>query len=127
MSVYTLDFIVPDSIWLQSNGTQPYRLVRADMVRQLKWLGLSAARAAGIPRLGKSRIIATITPRTHGRFDPNNAHPTTKALVDGITEAGVWPDDNSEWVLGPDHRRGVGVAPKDVRLVHFKIIPATEE
>ena len=32
------------------------------------------------------------------RRDPSNAMPTVKALVDGITDAGVWPDDNSRWV-----------------------------
>lgn len=35
------------------------------------------------------------------RRDPQNWQPTTKALTDGITDAGVWPDDSSEWVKGP--------------------------
>lgn len=30
--------------------------------------------------------------------DPHNWTPTLKAVVDGITRAGVWPDDNATWV-----------------------------
>ena len=47
--------------------------------------------------------------------------PTTKALIDGITDFGVWPDDNDLWVVGPDHRRGEGVAPLGVRKVRLVI------
>lgn len=30
--------------------------------------------------------------------DPANWNLTSKAVIDGITRAGVWPDDNATWV-----------------------------
>jgi hypothetical protein len=30
--------------------------------------------------------------------DPGNWTPTTKPIIDGITQAGLWPDDGPEWV-----------------------------
>ena len=41
-------------------------------------------------------VLVTVNPPTHGRFDPANLYPTVKALIDGMTDAGVWEDDNSK-------------------------------
>lgn len=32
------------------------------------------------------------------RRDPHNYYPTIKAIVDGLVDAGLWPDDTPEWV-----------------------------
>lgn len=32
------------------------------------------------------------------RRDPSNWMPTVKPIVDGLVDAGVWPDDNADWV-----------------------------
>lgn len=36
--------------------------------------------------------------RDRRRRDPHNYYPTVKAIVDGLVDAGVWPDDTPEWV-----------------------------
>lgn len=41
-------------------------------------------------------LIITIYSPTKRRLDPPNLYPTIKALVDGLTDAGVWEDDNHE-------------------------------
>lgn len=41
-------------------------------------------------------VLITISTPTRRRFDPPNLYPTVKALVDGMTDAGVWSDDNSK-------------------------------
>lgn len=43
------------------------------------------------------------------RRDPLNMAPTVKALVDGLVDAGVWPDDDSRWVtvIEPQFRKGI--------------------
>lgn len=38
--------------------------------------------------------------------DAANWAPTSKCLIDGLTAAGIWPDDNDAWVEGPDNRIG---------------------
>lgn len=51
-------------------------------------------------------ILASIQKPRAGRWDPNNLNGTTKAIVDGIVDAGIIPDDSWKEVIGPDHRRG---------------------
>ena len=119
--VFELYFEIRDGNWLSSNGSRLHWTRIRERVQALRWIGHVAARNAGIPKLGKCQVVAYVTPRSHGWFDPNNAAPTTKALIDGITDFGVWPDDNDLWVVGPDHRRGEGVAPPGVRKVRLVI------
>lgn len=40
-----------------------------------------------------------VRPHDHG-----NLAPTVKAIIDGLTDALIWPDDNTDWVEGPDIR-----------------------
>lgn len=40
-------------------------------------------------------VIVTVRPPTARRNDAPNWYPTVKALVDGLTDAGVWTDDNN--------------------------------
>lgn len=58
------------------------------------------------------------------RRDPHNWMPTVKAVIDGIRRAGIWPDDNSEWVTThePDLRP---VPPDTVRRerVYVRLVP----
>lgn len=51
-------------------------------------------------------VTAIIHPLTHGRFDPENAAPMVKAILDALTDTGVWPDDDSKHIIGPDYRCG---------------------
>ena len=41
-------------------------------------------------------LMVTIYAPTKRRMDPPNFYPTVKALVDGMTDAGLWTDDNHE-------------------------------
>ena len=42
------------------------------------------------------------------RRDPHNLAPTVKAIVDGMVDAHIWPDDSSKWVTidDPVFRKG---------------------
>lgn len=66
------------------------------------------AKQARIPALGLTRVVAELhmVPRRRVRIDPANYAPTAKAAVDGLVDAGIWPDDSSGWVVGPDMRLG---------------------
>lgn len=71
---------------------------------------LGARHAAGLPApaLQRAHVLAVITWPTNHRRDVSNWHPTIKACVDGIADAGWLPDDNDRHVIGPDLRRGHG-------------------
>ena len=44
-------------------------------------------------------VTAIIHPLTHGRFDPENAAPMVKAILDALTDTGFWPDDDSKHLI----------------------------
>ena len=44
-------------------------------------------------------VVHTILPvKADRRRDPANFQATVKRIVDGITNAGAWPDDTPDWV-----------------------------
>lgn len=53
---------------------------------------------------------------TARRRDPHNFVPCVKAIVDGLVDAGVWPDDTPEWVrvMEPELVVGPSVDPHSV-------------
>ena len=73
-----------------------------------EWKGLpSSVRKTwkGVP----ATVHVTLTFREKRRRDPHNFVGTVvKAIVDGLVRAGVWPDDNPQWVtvIEPEIRIG---------------------
>lgn len=83
---------VPADEWLTSNGRYHWAQ-KARRTRALRVRAALAARAARIP----SMVRARITVHVHGR---------ARALIDGLVDAGVLPDDDAAHLDGPDMRLG---------------------
>lgn len=50
-------------------------------------------------RLSSKAIVKFVFPVTSNRRrDPHNYYPTIKSIVDGLTDANLWPDDTSKYV-----------------------------
>lgn len=60
-----------------------------EAVAQLRHGGLS---------LPPCTVSVTLPVKGRRRRDPHNLHPTVKAVIDGLVDAGCWPDDTPEWV-----------------------------
>lgn len=60
---------------------------------------------------------------TKTRLDPPNLYPTVKALIDGLTDAGVWTDDDYNVIQLTTFRYG-GLSHKKG---HYKIVLDIEE
>lgn len=70
------------------------------MTREIREGAALAIKAAGVPRCKKVRVRllwAVSDPKR--RRDPSNVMPTQKAVVDGMVDAGVVPDDTFEFVV----------------------------
>lgn len=74
---------------------QRARLVRAWRTTTA-WQALSAY--GRLDPMSPSTVDIAIPVRTAHKRDPHNWTPTCKAIVDGLVDAGWWPDDNSDWV-----------------------------
>lgn len=98
----------PGCDWLSANQRHHWR-TKADLTAWWRAAAGWRTRQAGIPALGPTLVVAELhmTPRRRVRIDPANYAPTAKACVDGLVDAGIWPDDSSGWVTGPDMRLGL--------------------
>lgn len=105
MSTLTLTIPAPCD-WLNSNQ-RLHRMVSARRVAS--WRGAARIRAQEAEFGQFTRpvhIVCTVHKTRAGRWDAGNLYPTAKAIVDGLVDAGVIPDDSNEWVTGPDMRAG---------------------
>lgn len=100
----TVTFHVTADHWLSANQRLHWA-PKAERTRNLRQLGWATARWEELPQLGTAHVAAFIGYPRNGKADPANAAPTVKALIDGLVDAGVWPDDDSTWVIGPTYLR----------------------
>lgn len=73
---------------------------KARVTREIREGAALAIRAAGVPRCAKVRVrVLWAVSDPKRRRDPSNVMPTQKAVVDGMVDAGVVPDDTPEFVV----------------------------
>jgi hypothetical protein len=100
---------------LSANG-RPHWRYRQAVTREWRTLAEAETRNASVPRLERAHITVEWLPPDRGRRDPNNVGPMSKAITDGIVDAGVLVDDDAEHLDGPDHRLGE-IVPRRNRLL----------
>lgn len=69
------------------------------------WRKAAKVAADGAPSYGHAHITVTYRFPTNHRREVANLQPTSKAIVDGLVDAGLIPDDSDDYVTGPDNRR----------------------
>lgn len=62
------------------------------------WEALRAWPSPKLRRRDPSFVAVSLEVRGGGRRDPHNWAPTVKPIIDGLVDAGVWPDDTPQWV-----------------------------
>ena len=109
--------------WLNSNQ-RLHRMVKARRVASWRKAAQEAAEAhpGWVPFEVPVRIVVTVHKTRAGRWDAGNLYPTAKAIVDGLVDAGVIPDDSNEYVVGPDMRAGEK-RPEPCVVVRVEAIP----
>lgn len=96
------------------------RRARTDPWKHLAWATATNAGLAQALNAMPCVVTVVIPVPDKRRRDPHNYAPVSKAVVDGLVKAGVWPDDNPRYVtvtepkLVYDRRR---TAPASVYLV----------
>lgn len=82
---------------------------RANLTRQWRTLGRTAGETlqAHTPtHYTRAHVTYTTTKTTRRRYDPPNLYPTYKALLDGLVDAGIFDDDNSDIITQHTFTRG---------------------
>ena len=118
-----LSLLLERAEWISANA-RPHFAQRARAVRAIRSLAYGTALAEGFPRFAVARVRAVVGYPTSGRADPENAQPVVKAALDGLVDAGVFPDDDHRHVLHDGYRRAPVMAPPGRHLVRVRITPA---
>jgi hypothetical protein len=126
--VWTLTIPAP-ATWLNANQRTDLRRQTPDR-RAWRDAGQIYARQAKLPRLHRAHIVAELCFADARHRDVHNLYPTIKAVVDGLIDYGLLPDDSHHYLVGPDLRYGPRVAKRlgglsgEVRLTIYDL---TEE
>lgn len=84
---------IPNVAILNSNRPINFR-VKAFKVKALRDLSCEMAQSLNFPKFDHCNVRIVIYPPTERRVDPPNFYPTVKPLIDGLTDASVWDDDD---------------------------------
>lgn len=75
----------------------------------------------------KFKVVVTVMPPTRRRMDPANLWPTAKAIVDGLTDAEWWEDDDFKHLLEISFRYGGLSGERDTFKVKVVVQELTAE
>ena len=125
---------VPKSLLLKSNGSQGNVYRNNQRVMELHRLGLITARSglnSGALRTA-GRLVDLLCmvayPKNLHRVDPPNMWPTCKPVIDGMTEAGLWIDDDSSHIRRTSFQQDpTPTGTQGLWRITFHIIPIQTE
>lgn len=128
MSAQTVAVPVGARYWISSNDRRVWQ-DKARRTRALVQIGYTAARAHRLKVETPARLVVTVHTPSNRRFDPPNAWPTVKPIIDGFVKAGALVDDSHREIPETVFRQGEKTGVKgQYRLVfEFQSIGETNE
>ncbi|MFB6629988.1 hypothetical protein ACFCWY_08840 [Streptomyces sp. NPDC056362] len=110
--------LMPYAEKLLSSNQRLHHMARHRLTKQLRADAAGVAMAKRLPRLERAAIFYVLHPRPLSRKrDPGNWAPTAKAYVDGlVSDGGLLPDDNHEYLMGPIPVMGQPVTTGNARI-----------
>lgn len=113
--------------WMSANHRTAHwsqRSRRTKLIRiKANLIARSQLRAGTLTPVNRAHVEATVCIPTNSRHDPGNAAPTVKAIIDGLVDAGVLPDDDKTHLIGPDYRPGTATGRRGLYRIHLTIEP----
>lgn len=103
-----LEFVLSRKQMLNAHGNSHWR-AKIGHIKFLRDLGRETGEDAKQVRdifFDKFEIIVTVKPPTRRKLDPPNFYPTIKPIIDGLTDAGWWEDDNYAHMMETRFRYG---------------------
>lgn len=119
----TLTLDLPRDLWWTSNELLGMHYHTAGKkARGVREFARDAARGSWIAPFYRCQVIVTASIPTARRFDPANiAGTVSKHALDGFTDAGLWPDDDSEHVIFVGFQRGPKTGTRGLYRLTFEI------
>ena len=102
----TWELLIPaPANWLNANDRTDRRRETPDR-QAWRYAGKTYARQARLPHLRRAHLLAELRFADALHRDVHNLYPSIKALVDGLIDYGLLPDDSYHYLVGPDLRYG---------------------
>ena len=126
---------LPPSTVLLTSNHRLHRMKANAVTQSLRGLAIQLARKQRIPQVERADILVTYLPPPRLRRlrhplaservdDPDALAPTGKALIDGLTQAGVFVSDNRKHVRRVAYELLEGSCPRGQVLLHITEVPA---
>ena len=125
--VAVVDIPVSAEVWKAQHLSLNQRLhhyTRASKTKFWRELAAAKCREQGVPVMGRARVEVWFRFPRNAKREVSNLQATSKALVDGVVDAGVLEDDRDEFCQGPDNRR---LWPNGPHLVQIRFFDYDEE
>jgi len=103
-----LEFKIDRKLMLNAHGNSNWRAEMAK-IKKLRHQGKEYGEQVREQRpifFDHFSIQVTIKPPTRRKLDPPNYYPTVKPIIDGLTDAGWWQDDNFAYMVETSFRYG---------------------
>lgn len=114
---------IPTHMW-QTSNQRLHHMERARRTRHVRTLAGFLGKQLE-PVTGPVHVMAHVSAPKKSRADVGNTYPTVKPVIDGLTDAGVWTDDNDDYLIGPDMRRAAPTGVPGMYRVRLTITPTT--
>ncbi|OSM43477.1 hypothetical protein [Nesterenkonia sp. PF2B19] len=98
-------FIPQPADWINANQREHWA-PRARRTKEWRRTAGLMARTARIGPYQRIHVTAHVHKKTRHAYDAHNLVPTLKAVMDGLVDAQVIPDDTNAHLTGPDPREG---------------------
>ena len=108
MADQTVTIDIPAACWLTSNMRLHWtrRAKSAASIRnRAGFTTLAAIRMGQLTPMSVADVTVWVGYPSNRRQDPDNAAPSAKAAIDGVVDAGLLPDDDSEHRPSTTYRR----------------------
>ncbi len=116
MTVHEFVLVVPMANVVTLNDRLNRRYDGARKIKVLRQIGRLAIRQHRVPALTGADLTVRIGWPNRQRRDAHNLVLTLKALIDGMVDADLLPDDDDAHLTGPDLRTYIARVPKSVVL-----------
>lgn len=117
----TIIFKIPRKIILNANISYHYHQ-KGQRAKKLRELAFNQLNENKDYKFSCFDIAISIYPPTKRRFDPPNLYPTVKHLIDGMTDANYWKDDDWKHLNTMSFRYGGDIShEKDIFIFEMKI------
>lgn len=122
-----LELPIPNVSVLNANRPINYR-VKAFKVNALRTVSYGMATELHFPKFKRCHVKVVVYPPSRRRVDPPNFYPSVKPIIDGMTDANVWEDDDWKHLEAMTFVHGGDISHiKQMYILKFIIVGEVEE